>query len=275
MKRAERGEMVAIDHPKRGDYEIGRLIESYNDMVNNLRESIYRQYVLKSEQKKAELRILQSQINPHFLANTLYLIQSIARRDSNKIIPKVTQNLIGMFRYSIDGRTEVPIYEEIEQIKRYVEIQELRFPDRFSVSYDIDAGILDARMIKFILQPLVENAFYHGIERTSRPGQILVSIQESGDGDIRILVRDNGMGIDEHTLREIRKELHMQRDKLDFRDESKWLGLKNVCFRIQDYYGERYGLEINSVLHKGTTVRVLISKRSAHIDDHLPLEIRS
>jgi two-component system, sensor histidine kinase YesM len=262
MEKVEKGEIVPIENPEKGDYEIGQLIDSFNNMANNLRESIYRQYILKTEQKRTELKILQSQINPHFLANTLNLIQSIARAEKNEIIPKISQNLIKMFRYSIDGRTEVFVREEIEHIKKYIEIQDLRFPGRCTVEYEINQDVLNLKMIKFILQPLVENSYYHGIERTSREGRILVRIVEIENDEICISVIDNGVGIEAGKLSKIKEELEVQRDKLVYLDDHEGLGIKNVCFRIKDYYGEKYGLEIFSTHGTGTTIKVIIPKQT-------------
>jgi len=262
MKRVEKGEIFPIDNPGNGDNEIGQLIISFNNMANNLRESIYRQYILKTQQQRTELKILQSQINPHFLANTLNLIQSIARAEQNKIIPKITKNLIHMFRYSIDGRTEVPVSEEIDHIQKYIEIQELRFPGRCTVEYDVGQGVLNLKMIKFILQPLVENSYYHGIERTSRKGRIAVRVMEVENDRICILVEDNGVGIEGEKLERIRKELEVQRDKLNILDDPEGLGIRNVCLRIKDHYGEDYGLEIFSTVDKGTTIKVIIPRQT-------------
>ena len=262
MKRVEKGEIFPIDNPGNGDNEIGQLIVSFNNMANNLRESIYRQYILKTQQQRTELKILQSQINPHFLANTLNLIQSIARSEKNKIIPKITKNLIHMFRYSIDGRTEVPVSEEIDHIRKYIEIQELRFPGRCAVEYDVSRDVMTLKMIKFILQPLVENSYYHGIERTSRKGEIAVRVMEVENDRVCIQVEDNGVGIDEEKLERIRNELEVPRDKLNILDDTEGLGIMNVCLRIRDYYGDDYGLEIFSTVNKGTTVRVIIPRQT-------------
>jgi two-component system sensor histidine kinase YesM len=262
MKKVEHGEILPIDNPGSRDSEIGQLIISFNNMANNLRESIYRQYILKTQQKRTELKILQSQINPHFLANTLNLIQSIARADKNRIIPRITGNLIHMFRYSIDGRTEVRIGEEIDHIGKYTEIQELRFPGRCTVNYEIGPGVLDLKMIKFILQPLVENSYYHGIERTSRKGRITVRIAETESNRVCITVEDNGVGIEQGRLEKIREELDVQRDKLNTLDETEGVGIKNVCYRIRDYYGEDYGLEIFSTRGSGTTTKVTIPRQT-------------
>ena len=140
-----------------GTEEIQQMIESYNAMAKRINDNIIKDYIYKLNQKQAELKMLQFQINPHFLYNALNTISSIAQLQDVDYIPEIASGLSDMFRYNIDGREIVSIREEITQTENYMCIQKIRFPERFSVEISVEEELFDCKVLKFILQPIVTN----------------------------------------------------------------------------------------------------------------------
>lgn len=256
MKKAESGQFD-VQIPVKTKDEIGELSDSFNSMINktnNLIQTVYETKILKRE---AELNALQSQINPHFLFNTLQIMDLIAEDEGVEVISLVCQSLSRIFRYSINtGKEVVPLSSEIEHVKNYIYIQKLRFKDRFNVIYNIDENILNNKIIKLVLQPLVENALLHGIENKEDSCVIIISARKAGD-HIELTVEDDGIGMDEELLDQLRRSLneeivHAEVDGYTRRS----IGIKNVHARIRLYFGESYGVEIDSRLNVGTTIKV-------------------
>lgn len=261
MKKVENSQFITLEEDGYPT-EISELIRSFNRMSTQLEESFNKIVLSEVNQKKLELKILQSQINPHFLYNTLNLMSSIASLHDIKDISKVADNLSDMFRYNIKGKQAVRIREEIEQIRKYLEIQQMRFPDKFSVAYLCDDRLLDCQIPKFTLQPIVENAVYHGIEQTRRRGDLLISVEEE-DGDIRITVRDNGKGMNDSALEQLNRKLDEDVSRYLINEHQSNMGLLNVHYRIKEYYGSQYGLSIWSKENKGTTVTLKIPQQGS------------
>lgn len=258
MKKAESGQFDVSFDVKTND-EIGDLGRSFNSMINkinNLIQTVYETRILK---KEAELNALQSQINPHFLYNTLQIIDMIAEDEGVEVISSVCRSLSRIFRYSINkGKEIVPLSSEIEHVKNYIYIQKLRFGNRFDVVYDIDESLLNKKIIKLVLQPLVENALLHGIEKKRGKCVIIISAEKSED-NINIYVKDNGVGIEPDVLEKIRASLneeilHAQVEGFD----AKSIGLKNVNARLKLYFGDKYGISIYSQLGQGTTIKMTL-----------------
>ncbi|MCX7842003.1 MAG: sensor histidine kinase [Clostridia bacterium] len=258
MKRAESGQFD-INIPVKSKDEIGALSLSFNNMItriNSLIQTVYETRILK---KEAELNALQAQINPHFLYNTLQIVDIIAEQEGIDVISTVCRSLSRMFRYSINrGKEIVPLSSEIEHVKDYINIQKIRFQDRFDVVYDIEPSLLKNKIIKLVLQPLVENALLHGVESKKEKCLITISAKKSHD-QIKLYVEDTGMGMDEKQLHILMESIddeivHAELDDTDRRS----IGLKNVNARIRLYFGEKYGITIDSKLNVGTRVTVTI-----------------
>jgi two-component system, sensor histidine kinase YesM len=262
MKKAESGQFD-INIPVTSKDEIGALSTSFNTMVTRINSLIQTVYETKIHKREAELNALQAQINPHFLYNTLQTIDIIAESAGIDVICTVCRSLSRMFRYSISrGKEIVPLYLELEHVKDYIYIQKLRFKDRFQVVYDIDESMKNNKMIKLVLQPLVENALLHGIESEEEECTIILSVKVV-NGNIEISVRDNGIGMNEYQLKLLQESLddeilHANLDTL----KNRSIGLKNVHARIQLYFGESYGLKIESKQDVGTTVTVIIPEEA-------------
>ncbi|MEG2957551.1 MAG: sensor histidine kinase, partial [Christensenellaceae bacterium] len=204
---------------------------------------------IKSEERqkrKAELNFLQAQINPHFLYNTLDSIVWMAETNHKDVV-KMTESLAKLFRLSLSkGKEIIKIRDEVSHVENYLIIQKMRYTNKFDFKIDVEEQILDMQTLKLILQPLVENAIYHGIKNTRHKGNILIKGRLVMD-NVLLQVMDDGAGI-EHT-----KAAMLLSD-----DNKKGIGIKNVDERIKLYYGEQYGLEINSERDIGTVVDIWI-----------------
>ncbi|HEY0829385.1 MAG TPA: sensor histidine kinase [Bacilli bacterium] len=240
--------------------EVGLLEHGYNSMMQRIKELIEVDYQGKIDIKTAQLRTLQAQINPHFLNNTLHLIGGMALEKDAPEIYQVTRVIGDLLRYSIStGSDLVPFRDELKHMQNYIFIQEQRFTGRCQVIVEKDEMSLESRLPKFTLQPIVENAFEHGLQK--QEGSWLVEVRVKRiRSRILIAVYDNGVGLDGEKLAHIRKELGSGSDnnpKFHNDEQSgirKNIGLKNVDSRLKLHFGERYGIRIFSRPGMGTLV---------------------
>ncbi|WP_256758551.1 sensor histidine kinase [Cohnella sp. WQ 127256] len=261
MKLVEMGDLQVDLKVQSGD-EVGTLARSFNSMIATIRELIQKNYQIEIRQKEAELYALQSQINPHFMYNTLESIgMAVEEGETEQVVDMVT--LLGrMLRFSVSNQSKsVSIAEEVQHVKDYLTIQKFRFEDR--VHFEIVQVMDDHDFIalyspKFILQPIVENAIKYGLE--SRKGlEIHIAISQefgarSGKRDIVFRIRDNGPGIPNERLSELEQSLK----KISFEGRSSHFGLINVNARIVMMHGTDYGLQLHSIIGKGTEVIIRI-----------------
>ncbi|GBF72447.1 putative sensor histidine kinase [Paenibacillus sp. 598K] len=209
---------------------------------------------LEKRKKEAEIAAFQSQINPHFLYNTFSSINFMIALGRNEDAIRMLDALGRLFRKGIfRGEVVVPIEEELEHVRAYLEIQEMRFGSKLRIVWQLDKGIEHHQMIKLTLQPLVENSIYHGIETLDHGGQITIEGRMQ-EGMICFHIRDDGVGIGEEQLAHIRRVL------ID--GETRQIGLKNVDNRIKLYFGEQYGVRIESEANVGTTVTLTLPLQS-------------
>ncbi len=215
-------------------------------------------------QQQAQYSALQSQINPHFLYNTLECIRSEALFSKQQNIADMTENLSRFFRYCISSRGDfVTLQDEIANIKQYFFIQQYRFGNKFSMDIRLeDDRILQSHMPKMILQPIVENAIYHGLEQKKGGGSILLRITMT-EKKLYIWVSDDGVGMASHQVEEINHRLLHPDYEPTHSKPHHGIALTNVNSRIQLHFGKEYGLRIMSVLHKGTDVEIVLP----HYDD--------
>ncbi len=212
----------------------------------------------------ANIKTLQAQINPHFLYNTLETIRSIALRNNVKSIVDISKSMAMIFRYSInDSKKYVQLSEELENIKCYIRIQKYRYGDKFKEIYDIDESLLQCSILKFIIQPLVENSIYHGIELKKDKGTIVIScIKDNVNENIMLIkIADNGLGMEPETVAEINGLLSDRDQEVSIREPEKdkaGIGILNVHTRIGLHYGRQYGLRLFSEKGKGTIVEIRI-----------------
>lgn len=247
-----------------GSTEIVHLGESLLQSLQRIDELTEERIRQQEEKRQSEMDALQSQINPHFLYNTLesvvWMIESGKREDA---VFMVTQ-LASFFRISLSaGKNIIPLSQEIQHAKNYMNIQKIRFKNKFTVDFDVEEEVLSCLTVKLILQPILENAIYHGMEGMDEDGEILVSgrILEEEDGRRTVLlsVKDNGFGMTEDKARALLEKT--ESDYSSFSSQKKrgsGVGVINVHRRIQLRFGSVYGLRVISAPDEGTDVQVLL-----------------
>lgn len=241
---------------KRQD-EFGGLYQGISKMVTDIQDYIERSSVLKAQQKLAHYRALKSQINPHFLANALESIQMKAVLNNQRDIAEMIGVLGQLFRINIQsGKETITLEEELNHIRLYIQVQQMRFGDKIQYIENLAPTSESMRLLHFSLQPLVENGIVHGLECKYGAGVLEVSSTFSGK-DMLIMVKDNGVGIDEEQLRHLQNRLAQVSNTLT----EEHIGLKNVHDQIRYYFGDQYGIEIDSLLGVGTTVTIRIPAR--------------
>lgn len=239
----EEQEIPLFDHPEiRQVDEVGRIIQSYNAMAKRINDNIIKTYMYKLRQKQTELKMLQFQINPHFLYNALNTISAIAKLENVDHIPEIATNLSDMFRYNISDREFVTLGEELEHTLHYMSIQKIRFPDRFEVITEVDEQFLRCEVLKFILQPIVENSYKYGFKIRGRKDIICIRAYQDNETDMILSVEDNGVGMEKDRLDQVNESL-LKSKRLG---ENSGIGLQNVNERLKNYYGESYGIRVES-----------------------------
>ena len=217
-------------------------------MIQSLVEKVHNEEIVL---RKTELKALQAQINPHFLYNTLDSIQWMCEQDNSKDAVKMVGALAKLFRISIShGNEFIAISDELKHAESYLIIQSYRYKNQFTYSFDVDKSVLDCMCNKITIQPFIENAIYHGLDRMVDEGEIKIIVERRGK-DIAIIVKDNGLGMTEEQCKAV-----LQKGRSD----SKGIGVKNVDDRLKIYFGEEYGITIDSELDVGTTVTIKIPK---------------
>ncbi len=235
--------------------ELGDVGMAFNDMAEEIDRLVNQVYSIQLKEKDAAIAALQTQINPHFLYNTLDMIKSMADIYEAYELRDVIMALSKVFRYATNTHCfMVTIQDELSNLQNYMKIITTRFDGRIQCDIQVQEELLKEQIIKVCLQPLVENAVSHGMGRGKRCCRIQVMIERQQE-DIVIRVEDDGAGISEERLREIREELT---DLGEDRTQEKKIGvgLKNIHDRIRLYYGEAYGVTIESQIEKGTRVWV-------------------
>jgi two-component system sensor histidine kinase YesM len=250
MEMVEKGHFDTYIHVRGAD-EVEQLSRRFNLMVSRVRELMDQSIHEQETKRKNELEVLQSQINPHFLYNTLNSVVRMVGNGKNEDVVKTITSLSKFFRISLSkGKNIITIGEEIEHIRNYLIIQKMRYKDKFNYEIQVDDEVLSYKTLKLILQPFVENALYHGIEYMVDEGLIHISVGKDNE-KILFEIRDNGVGMSEETLKNILTG-HVKSEK------GSGVGLRNVHERIQLYFGSDYGVYVESELEEGTVVKIWI-----------------
>ncbi len=264
MEKIQKGESGAYIEIDRKD-ELGYLHKTFNKMVkemNHLVNWIYREQITR---KEAEIKALQSQINPHFLFNTLESINWMAQLNNVPEISDTVSDLSSLMEVNMGkGNKLIPLEEEFAYADKYISLLKRRFEDRIDMVKNVQPETLKIEIPRLLIQPLIENAVYHGVERSRDKGIINLNTRIE-DESIVIEVIDNGVGIKEEELEELNKKLSIDNDtyfKNSSTQKSKSIGIENVNRRIKLFYGEQYGLKIESQFGKYTKVIVAIPLRS-------------
>ena len=256
MKGVESGDLDLKFEDKRYNNEFGELGHSFNHMVSEIKELINMVYKEQRSKRKAEIEILQSQIKPHFLYNTLDTIAWMAEDYNAKEIVHLVGALTKVFRIGLSkGKEFIKLRNEIEHINSYLIIQKYRYEDKLSYEINYDKDILDILILKLITQPIVENAIYHGIKEKRGKGNIRINFSKLDD-EILIIVEDNGAGISEEKLQNINSMLETGNSFYIDSESGSGYGISNVNTRIKLSYGTSYGLRYYSKLGDFTKVEI-------------------
>jgi two-component system sensor histidine kinase YesM len=233
--------------------EITELGNNFNIMIGKIRELLNAKVKEQENLKKAELKALQAQINPHFLYNTLDTIVWMAEASKTDQVIEIVRALSSFFRISLSkGKDWISIRQEIEHVRSYLAIQKMRYRDILDYKIEVDENLMDGTILKLTLQPLVENALYHGIKNKRNGGTITVRAQSVGPDLVRLEVQDDGVGFTPYKLAEIRSMLNDDTSEISLKEGG--FGLENVNKRIKLYYGKQYGLYVQSEYLGGTQV---------------------
>ncbi|MDO4268202.1 MAG: sensor histidine kinase [Eubacteriales bacterium] len=234
-----------------GSYEIQHLGRSIGDMARRIK-SLMADIVAEHESKrKSEFDTLQSQINPHFLYNTLDIIVWMIENEQKNEAVRVVTALARFFRISLSrGKSIIPVRDELEHVRNYLMIQQMRFKNKFTYSIEAEQDTLLLASLKLMLQPLVENAVYHGMEFMDGDGRIEIRAWRQ-DGDLWFTIRDNGLGMTKEQAEGL-----LSNPAPSPSGRGSGIGVKNVNERIRLYFGENYGLSIESEPDEGTLIRI-------------------
>ena len=251
MKKVQTGEFPTIDLEVSSENEIGSLTKSFNVMTHRIQELMAQNIHEQEQKRKSELKALQSQINPHFLYNTLDSIIWMAEGKKNEEVVLMTASLARLLRQSISNEDElVSIGQEAEYARSYLTIQKMRYKDKLEFQIDISPAIFGVKIIKLVLQPIIENAIYHGLKYKDSKGFLIVRGYREGEKAV-LEVEDNGVGMDEETLSHI-----FEKHKVNY--HSNGVGVYNVQKRLKLYYGEEYGIVYKSKKNEGTRAVITI-----------------
>lgn len=234
------------------EYVVAELSRTFNKMVLRIRELMEAIVKEQDSKRKKEMEVLQSQINPHFLYNTLdsiiWLVEDERLEEATLMITALSR----FFRIGISSRGNmITVREELEHARNYLSIQKIRYKNKFEYEIEADEKVLEAKTIKLILQPLLENALYHGIEYIQHKGKILIKVYQEQD-DLVYQIEDNGVGMVEETKNRLFDEAYRVKTK------GSGVGVRNVNKRIQLYYGEAYGMRVESEIEEGTILFIKI-----------------
>ncbi len=258
MQQASQGDLYAKVNPH-GEDELATLGDSFNRMIIKIRTLMDRSVEEQKKLKAAEFRSMQAQINPHFLYNTLDTIVWMAESKEHKQVIEITKALSQFCRVSLSkGKDWISIEEEVSHIASYLFIQKIRYEDILDVSLEINKDIYSFQIIKLLLQPIIENAIYHGIKNKRGKGFLRIKGNFDSNNMIYFEIIDNGIGMTEDRLTYLKEQLR-KGEVLD--DAKSGFGLVNVQQRLKLYYGESFGLKVNSWYKSGTRVSITIPRR--------------
>ncbi len=258
MKKVESGKLEA-DFDSLGNDEIGMLGKHFKSMIEKINLLIDKEYKLEIENKASQLRVLRSQINPHFLYNSLQSIGTLALKSKAKNVYSLLTSLSNIMRYSMNMQEDiVPFSMEIKHVQAYLSLQKQRFDERFEFHIHVSPGIGNTHVPKMILQPIVENCFKHGFADQDKLATITIQATLLNDY-IVLSVSDNGKGVSMEELQEIRQKLY-KRGNIGEPGERESIGLKNIYERIQIYYDNQAEMIISGKEDQGFMAEIYIPK---------------
>lgn len=261
MRRVENGELNIRVEESGGTDEVTLLAKGLNSLIARIQELLGRVKQEQRQKTNAEMRVLQAQIKPHFLFNTLESINVLAVQNEGKKVSQMVLRLASILRISFQEQEIISIGQEVEHLKHYLDIQKFRFAELFDYEIDIPKGLLNLPIIKLTLQPLVENCIQHGFEGIDYKGLIRVEGRLDG-GRLLLTVSDNGIGMSSEVLSQFQymasDEVRQAADELHPNRERRGLGVRSVADRLRIEYGPCFGLFICSAPLEGTVIRCVI-----------------
>ncbi len=236
------------------DETVGKLVASYNSMLDMLNDLINKNLSVELKTKEAQLQSYERQINPHFIYNTLDMIRMMSAMDEQDKLDEAVVCLSQLLRFNNSTEKEVLISEELENVERYFRILKLRYGDNFEYEIDVPEEIQQLYTLKFLLQPFAENAVKHGLEKVEWTGKIMIFAKQMQD-ELIFIIRDNGRGMEPEKIEEIQKMLHSTDI---YSMPGKNIGIINASQRIRLFYGEGFDIDITSIPNEKTTVYIHI-----------------
>ncbi|MDH4617310.1 sensor histidine kinase [Brevibacillus sp. AY1] len=255
MEQVEQGDF-SVNHPITGSHEVQQLSLRFHLMVGKVRDLMNQNIRDQEAKRKSELEVLHAQINPHFLYNTLNSVVRMVGIGKNEDVITTITSLSKLFRISLSrGKSMITIQEELEHVRHYLIIQKMRYKQKFEYEITAEEEVLPCKTLKLLLQPIVENAIYHGIEQMADPGMIHIKASKS-DGKVLLEVKDNGLGMSSQVREQVMAGTYKS-------NSGSGVGVNNIHERIRLSFGEGYGLEIESEIETGTVVKLWIP----HVQD--------
>lgn len=257
MEQVTKGDLKVRLYTNENSDELDIIAGRFNKMCEDLQTYIEKSYLAEIEAKNAELEALQSQINPHFLYNTLEAIRMRAICNGDREVGKMLYSMSVLFRSQLKEADWITIGQELDYCKQYLGLFEIRYQGNFKYEIQCPVELMASKVIKFILQPILENYFVHGIRRQENDNLICICAEEK-EGDVYFRVADNGMGMEPEEMAEKNRELRENRDYRQ--DKKKSVGISNVNRRIKAVYGENYGIRLEAGKEGGLEVLLHIKK---------------
>ncbi|WP_162616092.1 sensor histidine kinase [Paenibacillus lutimineralis] len=252
MRKVEKGNFNVVAHQDSLD-EVGHLSRTFNRMTGEIKELIEQIKLEEKKKRSAELNALQNQINPHFIYNTLSVIKWMAQAQMADNITEAIDDMIKVLSFSTRSTQEfVSIKEEMEFIRNYVELLQLRYYSVFDCKIDVAPDVMHYRTLKFMVQPFVENAVFHAFVSHDRPYELYICVGKTDGDDIQFIIRDNGIGIRQEQLH------HLLQQEWSDKETMNSIGIGNVSRRLKLHYGEKYGVAMESTVGEGTSVCIRI-----------------
>lgn len=254
LKRVSEGDFET-EFDIRSWAEVSLINDVSGEMVRKI-SSLFEDLKEEDRQKRlAELEFLQAQINPHFMYNTLFSIKCLVNLGENDVAERMLEHFIAMLRTILSNKNEmISLQEELVILQQYFVVLQCKYGDEILLDFDIPGELLNRRVLKFMLQPIVENSIFHGLEPTGSKGHVIVKAREE-QGRLYLSVEDDGAGMDEQKLLEVRKKIG--------ESSSDMVGINNVIKRIKLHYGAEYGMEISSEKNVGTRVMLILPSLKA------------
>ena len=258
MNRVD-SEHLTVRVPVHGQDEVAQMGRSFNALMDRLQAAIENEYLLTIRQKEAILRALQAQLNPHFLYNALQSISSMASLHNVPQIDTIAHSLGCLLRYTIQDASLVStVREESDHVRHYLAIQKIRFGERLHVQIDIPEHVMEYRLPRVFLQPLVENSIVHGLEARSEQGNLMIGIWLDGEM-LHIEVSDDGCGIRPEEMQRLRAQFVQN----EIPTKAKGIGLANLHSRLCLLYGDRAEIQIETEVGIGTSIIVMLPAERA------------